>query len=316
MSGEISFGSALQQFRKRAGIGIFDLTVLMGWKGTGPIIELEKGKRLPRPATIDRLGEALNLTHSDICFLRGLAGYGPYTRMPTKPQILTVLNAVLDMVKGYPFPCYITDYRGMYWLFNPAETALMEKSFDDLRSLMRSAATIFDIVFDSRLGLSARLVNRAQIEQDHIFRFKAYNQYRRHEAFYLAYPDCMASRLTAEDYERFCAAWNAVEVTLDSQKLVFPFGGFMRPSGDIQITLSDEFSFRFDRVEQPILHLNSLFDLVYYRPTGTPDEQKRCYEFFGQFNWKPDQFIKLWELLDVEAIIQLYDHQPDPTEEQ
>jgi transcriptional regulator with XRE-family HTH domain len=79
------FGKALQQFRKRAGIGIFDLTVLMGWKGTGPVIELEKDKRLPRLSTIDRLGEALNLTHSDICYLRGLAGY-PFLEHP--PQVI------------------------------------------------------------------------------------------------------------------------------------------------------------------------------------------------------------------------------------
>ncbi|MBX3085704.1 MAG: helix-turn-helix transcriptional regulator [Anaerolineae bacterium] len=307
MAADMTFGKALAQFRKRAGISIFDLTVLMGWKGTGPVIELEKGKRMPRPNTIDRLGVALNLTHSDICFLRGLAGYMPYTTMPTQAQILTVLNAVVDMVREYPFPCYITDYRGIYWLYNPAETALMDMSFEELAHLMRRVTGIFDIVFDSRLGLAARLGNRDQTERDHIFRFKAHNQYRRHERFYLSYPDCMRARLTDEDYARFAAAWNAVEVTLERNKLVYPFGGFMRSSGDVQITLAAVHGFHFDRVEQPILHLNDLFDLVYYRPVGSPDEQQACHAYFASFKWSPDQFTKLWEHVDVQTIIDMYD---------
>ncbi|MFN8374688.1 MAG: helix-turn-helix transcriptional regulator [Anaerolineae bacterium] len=310
MTNDNAFGKALQQFRKRAGIGIFDLTVLMGWKGTGPIIELEKGKRLPRLSTIDRLGEALKLTHSDICYLRGLAGYGPYTKMPTKAQIITVLEAVVEMMKGHPYPTYVTDFRSTYWLFNPAESALMEMSMDALRDLMTRVTSIFDVVFDSRLGLSERMLNREAAESDQVFRFKAYNQYRRHEPFYLEYPECFASRLNADDYARLKKAWHSVDVTLDNHKLVYPFGSFKRPNGDVQIKLAEGGSFRFDRIEQPILHLNGLFDLVYYRPTGTPEEQQRCQEYFAQFTWQDQQFIKLWDLVDVEQILLLYDGHP------
>ncbi|MBK8031329.1 MAG: helix-turn-helix transcriptional regulator [Chloroflexi bacterium] len=157
MTQTTTFGTALRAFRQREGIGIFDLAARLGWKGTGPVIELEKGRRLPRPSTIDRLGAALHLTPSDIAYLRGLAGYGNITRLPPKEQIIAVLEAVAEQVHDYQFPLYITDFRGLYWLINENEITLHDTGYSSLEASMRHDLTVFDAIFDSKRSTPSTL---------------------------------------------------------------------------------------------------------------------------------------------------------------
>ncbi|MBK8030968.1 MAG: helix-turn-helix transcriptional regulator [Chloroflexi bacterium] len=305
MTQKTTFGTALRAFRQREGIGIFDLAARLGWKGTGPVIELEKGRRLPRPSTIDRLGAALRLTPSDIAYLRGLAGYGNITRLPPKEQIIAVLETVAEQVRDYQFPLYITDFRGLYWLINENEITLHGTDYSTLEASMRSYLTVFDAIFDSRLDVRGRLVNCDQIEQEHVFRFKARNAFRRHEPFYDEYPDAMSARLLPEDYAHFRAVWDQVVLELSPNKLLFPFGNMQHGSVDLTISVTDKQVFNFQRVEQQILHVDGLFDLIYYRPVGTGVEQDATYAYFAAHRPILAQ-LRLWELVDIDAVIAAY----------
>ncbi len=63
-------GQTLRLFREQAQprkISQFRLAALMRWEGTAPIIEIEKGRRLPRPETLNALGEALQLGPAAYC---------------------------------------------------------------------------------------------------------------------------------------------------------------------------------------------------------------------------------------------------------
>ena len=75
----VAIGEALRRFRQQKGISQFDLAVAMGWKGTNPVIQIEKGRRLPRPDTIERLGACLGLSYVEVHYLNGLGGYVPPT---------------------------------------------------------------------------------------------------------------------------------------------------------------------------------------------------------------------------------------------
>src|SRR5690242_9475285 len=78
-------GNAIRMFREQAQprkISQFRLATLMQWEGTAPVIEIEKGRRHPRPETLNALGEALQLSPADIAYLHGLAGYRTVTVMP------------------------------------------------------------------------------------------------------------------------------------------------------------------------------------------------------------------------------------------
>jgi transcriptional regulator with XRE-family HTH domain len=306
MTQTTTFGTALRAFRQREGIGIFDLAARLGWKGTGPVIELEKGRRLPRPSTIDRLGAALHLTPSDIAYLRGLAGYGNITRLPPKEQIIAVLEAVAEQVHDYQFPLYITDFRGLYWLINENEITLHDTGYSSLEASMRHYLTVFDAIFDSRRDVRGRLVNCDQIEREHVFRFKARNAFRRHEAFYAEYPDSMAARLLPADYAHFREVWAQVELELSPNKLLYPFGNMQHASVDLTISLPDGQVFNFQRVEQPIVHIDSLFDLIYYRPVGTGAEQDATYAYFAANRPIHSKHLRLWELVDIDAVIAEY----------
>src|SRR5215467_11552559 len=90
-------GEAIRRFREQASpkrLSLFRLASLMQWEGTAPIIEIEKGRRRPRPETLNALGEALQLSPADIAYLHGLAGYRDVTVLPPTEQIKRVLQAI------------------------------------------------------------------------------------------------------------------------------------------------------------------------------------------------------------------------------
>ena len=51
----VTLGQELLRLRKRRGMSQFDLAVCVEWKGTGPVIQIEKDRRIPQPDTIEKL---------------------------------------------------------------------------------------------------------------------------------------------------------------------------------------------------------------------------------------------------------------------
>src|SRR5262245_7493867 len=181
-------GQTLRAFREQAQphkISQFRLATLMKWEGTAPIIEIEKGRRLPRPETLNALGEALQLSHADIAYLHGLAGYRATTVMPPLEQAKRVLQAIEPEVAQAMYPVYIMDYQFRFWMMNPAAAAFDGGSCDDTIQMLARGVDAFAMVFDSRLPIRGGDGVTDTIERESLFRFKAYNLYRRHEPFYL-----------------------------------------------------------------------------------------------------------------------------------
>src|SRR6266516_2480824 len=112
-------GNAIKMIRERAQpqkISQFQLATLMQWEGTAPVIEIEKGRRHPRPETLNALGEALQLSPADIAYLHGLAGYRDITTMPPVEQIKRVLQAIEPTIANRLYPVYVLDYQFRHWM--------------------------------------------------------------------------------------------------------------------------------------------------------------------------------------------------------
>jgi hypothetical protein len=282
-------GSALKMFREQAQpkkISQFRLATLMQWEGTAPIIEMEKGRRLPRPETLNALGEALQLSPADIAYLHGLAGYREITVMPPMEQLKRILQAIEPTIANRRYPVYVLDYQFRHWMVNTATAALIGGSVDLLAVLMQRRVHGFNIVFDSRLPLRRYFSDPEAMEHDRIFRFKSLNLYRRFEPFYLAYPDCMKSELIHEDYQRFITCWNEVDVAkLDT---IFP----IHP--EVRLTLdSHELIFVIHLVE--LLHLDRLLYISYYEPKDELGNRERCEAYFSKFDSSKGACIKAWD---------------------
>src|SRR5215510_14121986 len=107
-------GNAIKTFREQAQpkkISQFRLATMMQWEGTAPLVEIEKGRRHPRPETLNALGEALQLSPADIAYLHGLAGYREVTTMPPLEQIKRVLRAMEPDIAQRLYPVYVMDYQ-------------------------------------------------------------------------------------------------------------------------------------------------------------------------------------------------------------
>lgn len=285
-------GNALKMFREQAQskkISQFRLATLMQWEGTAPIIEIEKGRRLPRPETLNALGEALQLSPADVAYLHGLAGYRDITVMPSVEQIKRVLQAIEPDIAQRLYPVYVLDYQFRHWMVNTATAVLVGGSLDLLTALMQHAVHGFNVVFDSRLPLRQYFSDVEAVERERMFRFKAHNLYRRHEPFYLAYPDRMKSELLPEDYTRFVKCWNMVDVTTQD---VFP----VHPEVKMRLG-SNQFIFRLHVVE--LLHLDRLIYVAYYEPKDESDNRDRCEAYFVEHGPSEKACIKVWDFPQI-----------------
>jgi len=282
-------GETIRRFREQAHpkrLSLFRLANLMQWEGTAPIIEMEKGRRRPRPETLNALGEALQLSPADVAYLHGLAGYREETAMPSLEQIKRVLEAIEPDLAQRLYPVYVLDYQFRHWLVNPATAALVGGSFDTLRELMRKPAHGFTVVFDSRSPVRQSLSNPEAAEQDRMFRFKLHNLYRRYETFYLAYPERMQNQLLPEDYARFVKCWKEVEV---EKHPVFP----VHPHVALRLG-SEEMTFVIHMVE--LLHVDRLLYVGYYEPKDDGlGNRERCEAYFNHSYPGERSCLRAWD---------------------
>jgi hypothetical protein len=282
-------GNTLKAFREQAQprkISQFRLAALMNWEGTAPIIEIEKGRRHPRPETLNALGEALQLSPADIAYLHGLAGYREITVMPRVEHIKRVLKTIEPDIAQRLYPVYVMDYQFRFWMMNSATAAYQGGVLDHLIEMMRSGIDGLTMSFDSRIGFGAGSDHISMIERETIFRFKAFNLYRRHEPFYLAYPECMQSKLLPQDYQRFARCWNEVDVRMQD---VYPITPQLTEQSKAGI-----FQFDIHMVEIP--HLDRLLFIAYYEPKDdNAGNRERCEAFFRQNSPKDRTCICAWD---------------------
>lgn len=284
-------GEAIKAFREQARprkISQFRLAAMMQWEGTAPIVEIEKGRRLPRPETLNALGEALQLSPADIAYLHGLAGYREVTVMPPIEQIKRVLQSIEPDIAQRLYPVYIMDYQFRFWMINSATVAFEGGSLDFLITAMRQGIDGLSMTFDSRLPFYDGTLDGEIQKREALFRFKAYNIYRRHEPFYLAYPDCMKARLLPEDFKRFEQHWHEVDVQMQD---VYP----ITPKFVLKIG-STVLAFDIHMVE--IIHLNHLFFAAYYEPKDdNSGNRERCEMHFTEHSPAQKLCIRAWDSL-------------------
>jgi hypothetical protein len=283
----ILLGQTIRMFRERAQpkkISQFRLASLMQWEGTAPIVAIEKGKRRPRPETLNALGGVLQLSPADIAYLHGLAGYRPVTVMPPIEQIKRVLQVVESDLAQHRYPVYVMDYQFRFWMMNTAMAASHGGALDHMISIMKQGIDGFGMVFDSRLSQDEDM--NEVIERETLFRFKAYNLYRRHEPFYLAYPDCMQARLLPDDYQRFVQRWNEVDVQMHD---IYPIAPQISSRVGSIILI-------FDIHMVEILHLDRLLFVAYYEPKqDDTGNRERCEVYFTQNSPEQKACIRAWD---------------------
>lgn len=267
-------GSTLRHFREQAQpkkISQFRLATLMQWEGTAPIIEIEKGRRRPRPETIEALGEALQLSPANVAYLQGLAGYRELTVLPSVSQLKRVLQAIEPEIGNRLYPAYVMDYLFRIWMVNTASAVMLGGSVALLTMIMQQRVHSLNLVFDSRLPLRHYLADSAAFEQEGIFRFKYHNLYRRHEPFYRAYPECMKAALLPADYKRFAHCWQTVDVGAAD---IFP----IHPQISLRLG-ENTFTFVMHIVE--LLHFDRLIYVAYYEPQDDgAGNRERCEALF------------------------------------
>jgi transcription regulator MmyB-like protein len=280
-------GDTIRAFREQAQprkVSQFRLASMLNWEGTAPLIEIEKGRRHPRPETLNALGEALQLSQADIAYLHGLAGYRQITALPPLEQIIRVLEGLEPDIERRPYPVYVMDYRFRFWMFNSASAAFHGGSLDRLTTMMKAGVDCLRMVFDSRLA-GPRFSSRESLERESVFRFKDYNLYRRHEPFFQAYPDCMRDSLLPEDYERFLQRWNEIDARTPEVYPVLP-----------QLVEQASAALRFDVHIVEIPHLDRTLFAAYYEPKDDETgNRERCDAFFGQHSPKDRQCIRAWD---------------------
>ena len=286
-------GQTVRLFREQAQprkISQFRLASLMRWEGTAPIIEIEKGRRLPRPETLNALGEALQLGPADVAYLHGLAGYRATTVMPPVEQVKRVLQAIEPEIAHTLYPVYVMDYQFRFWLLNPAAAIFQGDTLDVVHTMLARGADAFAMVFDSRLPIRGGLSMTEVIERESLFRFKAYNLYRRHEPFYLAYPACMQSRLLPQDYDHFVQRWHEIDVRIQD---IFP------ATPQVSFDLG-EIVLQFEIHMVELLHLDRLFFAGYYVPKDDgAGNRERCAAFFSQHSAHKKECFRVWDFSEV-----------------
>lgn len=307
----VSVGGELLRFRMRQGMSQFDLAVCMEWKGTNPVIQIEKDRRLPKPETIERLGQCLNLNYLQIHYLNGLAGYVPPTRFPPPAQVVTTLGQLAPVLAEFPYPAFVFDYQFRLWMANPVGTMLLREGDAEYADrLMALPLNALDTVFDSRLAFCGRYDNLPAIQRGQVFRFKATNSFHQHEPFFWSMPERMKSVLAAGDYEAFQAAWNAIDL------LTLPGPGPAAPSidiaefyarmehGDLRLRFDEGLIAFYMRVES-VLHLGDLFIIVSFVPTVSasyPDNRARADAVSRRYAPPGSPDFRVWDVIDVAAL--------------
>lgn len=222
-------------------------------------------------------------------YFYGLAGKIPSTLTPTLSQIIQSFDTLISGLQNFPFPAYVLDSRYFrFWMINSPTMALIG-GFD--RVIELANCSVFQLLFSPRFGISILLgesLRRIQIEQ--VRRFKALNILRRHEEFYMEYPERLRDKdsLTDDEYAVFEETWNTVSP--DSKS-----AANYTVAADLAFDLG-EHRIVFHLTAETVLDLGNLFSISWFNLWN------REYEGAARvlFNSAGSQHcVKVWELPDV-----------------
>jgi transcriptional regulator with XRE-family HTH domain len=186
----------------------------------GVINRWENNRQVPKPDDVMRLAKVTCASAEDIHYMLGLAGYLPKTRFPKREVTLNILSHVAECLAQSPYPAYVLDYRGRFWIVNQAIAEAIGIPLNALKALMLphpaennppEPIDVLSVLLDSRLPFQALLGNRDQLIRRQIARFKAINLYRRHEPFYQQCLARLEKRLLPDDFRLLAQFWREAD---------------------------------------------------------------------------------------------------------
>jgi transcriptional regulator with XRE-family HTH domain len=265
----------------------------------------EQGRQKISPGNIHMMARALDLAYEEEIYWLGLAGHLASTPVPTKEQIIPILNIYSKEIQRHPFPALIVDYRNNLWAIN-APAAIFVGSYEVAAEyLEKQMMNLFDIFFSVELGFGSEVEGIAESREHQIMLFLITNLHRRHEPFLQSYPECWKHHLS--DYNEFKRLWNKVcQTYLDS---------FVSPEGLIQRAVDVNYvQFQtytgipvgFKVMAESYNYFNNNFFQVLYYVLDNDEDKQEAANLFKDFQGKDASKLNQWELRDVDEILASY----------
>lgn len=254
--------------------------------------EANEKKRQISDDRIQALVEAFELSYQETIYLYGLAGKIPPMRMPSKEQIIRSFEGLVPFIGNFPYPAYILDSRYFrFWLVNHPTVQLIggRERVNELAN-----CSVFQILFSRRYGIADLFgENLERTQKDQIRRFKALNILRRHEAFYMEYPERLRDKdaLTDDEYAVFEDMWNAVNPDEEPAANYFAAADLAFDLGAYQIV--------FNLTVETVLNLGNLFSISWFHLRNREYEETAKAIFSS--NGSRD-CVKVWELPGVDMM--------------
>ncbi|MBE2196681.1 MAG: helix-turn-helix transcriptional regulator [Anaerolinea sp.] len=284
-----TFGAELRKAREGRGWNTLKLASEYYYgtpRSDNTIRRWEGGKCLPKEENIRRLAEIFELSYPDAMYWYGLGKKLPRLTIPSKRQIIDILDALIPAMQQHNYPAYVLDSRyNRICLINSAAVEL----FGGIKRVHELANySVFQLLFLDDLGVTPLLgKGLAEIRKEQILRFKAVNMYWRHEEFYMEYPERLKSKdgLLEAEYKEFESLWNVVQP-----------GSTTNYAMHSEITFGYNSPVRFRLIIDLILSLGNLFSISWYNPVDRKSEDA-AKKVLGQF--PSGECVKLWEIPSV-----------------
>jgi len=158
----------------------------------------------------------------------------------------------------------------------------------DVISVLRATCNCFAFHTERNQVYGRKMLERVQAEQ--IRRFKAINIFRRHEAFYMAYPEKLRDEnlLTPEEYAVFERMWN--EINHDTKSA--PYFDATTLEFDPGV-----YHLEFHLKAESVLDLGGLFSISWFDLKNRESEEA-AKAFFSSGERR--ECIKVWELPGID----------------
>ena len=286
----------------RAGIGSQQEVARLLSHDQAQISRYERGKRVPTLSYIRQLSRRAGLPFTEEQYLLGLAGAGIPTRLPSPEQIKNGMDAYCRDIQNDWYPSIIVDHNFGIWVMNEASYDVLGelRTKEIIGQYVTMLEMLFsrDIDYDTEKAVYEVVTNQAyRTRMQQIALFKLFNIQRRHEAFYRSYTKHLGYIGKGSPRIRpngFVPMWNRVDIVNSRGELQFK-------DGSVEITgvlpSRESVDIRYHQRIEPIPHL-PMFCIIRFEPVH------QFHYLFARYKWVSEKLIKLWEITDIEPIIQ------------